>query len=155
MVDFRKDAWLYALIASILAVISLFTPARIIHSAEYGDMLAWLGGGIMLELDSGTWHEDLFSQLLFGAALISITLLLISSTNTWRGNEIKRDSLVYLLSGAIMLMLTILFWIFEFDPAFETISFASIGIFISGIISILAFVIDKFSTDRNEKSNSQ
>ncbi|MFX1571829.1 MAG: hypothetical protein ACFFB0_03695 [Promethearchaeota archaeon] len=151
MVDFRKDTWLYALIASILAIISLFTPARIIHAGgEYGDMIAWLGGGIMLEIDSGTWHEDLFSQLLFGATLISITLLLIISINSWRGKEIKRDSLIYLLSGTIILMLTIFFWIFEFDPDFETISFATIGIFISGIISILAFTIDRLSAYRNK-----
>ncbi len=39
MVDLKKDTWLYALIASILAIISLFTPARIVDSAEYGELL--------------------------------------------------------------------------------------------------------------------
>lgn len=155
MVDLKKDSWLYALIASILIIISLFIPDRIIHSQPYGDLLSWLGGSVMYELDSGVVHEDLFGLLLFGAALISVTLLIIISINTCRGNEIKRDSLVYLLLGIIIPIFTILYWIFEFDPAFETIGFASIGIFISGILSILAFAIDKFSTSRSEKSTTQ
>lgn len=155
MVDLTKDTWLYALIASILIIISLFIPARIIHSVPYGDLLSWLGGSVMYELDSGVWHEDLYGQLLFGVALISITLLLLISINTCRGNEIKRDSLVYLLLGIIISIFTILYWIFEFDPAFETIGFSTIGIFISGILSILAFAIDKFSTSRSKKSITQ
>lgn len=153
MVDFKKATWLCALIASIIMIVALFTPARVYHSTPYGDMLGWLGGGIMLELDSGTWHEDLYSQLLFGAALISITLLLAILINTRRGNEFKWDWLIFLLSGVVILVLTILYWLFEFDPAFETISFASIGIFIGGIISILAFAFGKFGTSGNKKSN--
>ncbi|MFX1324931.1 MAG: hypothetical protein ACFE8N_08235 [Promethearchaeota archaeon] len=150
MADFRKFTWLLALIASILMILSLFTPARIYNSTPYGEMLGWLGGGIMLELDSGILHEDLYSQLLFGATIVSITLLLTISINTKRGNEYKWDWLVYLILGIVIIILTIFFWLFEFDPAFETISFSSIGIFIAGVISILAFAFDKFSTDRNK-----
>lgn len=133
-------------------IISLFTPARIYHSTPYGDMLGWLGGGIMLEIESGTWHEDLNSQLLFGAVLISITLFLIISINTKRGKEYKWDWLVYLISGVIIILLTIFFWLFEFDPAFETISFASIGIFIAGILSLLAFTFEIVSTERSSNA---
>ncbi|MFW9820594.1 MAG: hypothetical protein ACFFE5_13370 [Candidatus Thorarchaeota archaeon] len=152
MINLKKDTWFYALIASILIIISLFTPARIIHSVMYGDMLQWLGGLVMLELDSGVLHEDLFGVLLFGGVLISITLLLTISINTWRGNEYKRDSIIYLIIGVMISILTILYWIFEFDPAFETIGFTTIGILISGILSIIAFVIDSFKKGRNEKS---
>ncbi|MFX0024142.1 MAG: hypothetical protein ACFE9S_17580 [Candidatus Hermodarchaeota archaeon] len=155
MISLKKDTWFYALIASILIIVSLFTPARIIHSGVYGDMLQWLGGSIMLELDSGVLHEDLFGVLLFGGVLISITLLLTISINTLKGNEFKRDSIIYLLIGTIVFILTILYWIFEFDPAFETIGFTTIGIFISSILSIIAFTIDKFSKGRKEKSISQ
>ena len=150
MVDLKKDTWLYALVASILIIISLFTPARIIHTGTSGDRIQWLGGSVMYDLDSGIWHEDLFGILLFGAVLISATLLLIISINTWRGNEIKRDSLIYLLLGIILPVFTILYWIFEFDPAWETIGFTTIGIFISGILSILAFVIHKVSASRSK-----
>jgi 4-amino-4-deoxy-L-arabinose transferase-like glycosyltransferase len=118
----------------------------------YGDMLQWLGGLVMLELDSGVLHEDLYGILLFGAVLVSITLLLTVSINTRRGDEFKRDSIIYLLLGVIISILTILYWIFEFDPAFETIGFTTIGIFISGIITIIAFVLDSFKKVRNEKS---
>jgi len=148
MINLKKDTWFYALIASILIIISLFTPARIIHSGVYGDMLQWLGGLVMLELDSGVLHEDLFGVLLFGGVLISITLLLTISINTRKGNEFKRDSIIYLLIGAIISILTPLYWIFEFDPAFETIGFTTIGIFISGILSIIAFVIGSFNKGR-------
>ncbi|MFX0038893.1 MAG: hypothetical protein ACFFCY_02535 [Promethearchaeota archaeon] len=155
MINLKKDIWFYALIASILIIISLFIPARIIHSGMYGDMLQWLGGSVMLELDSGVWHEDLFGILLFSAVLISTTLILTMIINTRRGNEFKRDSIIYLLSGGIIFILTIFYWIFEFDPAFETIGFTTIGIFISSIILIIAFVIDKVKTERNGNSISQ
>jgi hypothetical protein len=96
MIDLKKDAWFYAIIASILIIISLFTPARMIHSGVYGDMLQWLGGSVMLQLNSGILHEDLFGVLLFGAVMISITLLLTISINIRRGNEFKQDSIIYL-----------------------------------------------------------
>ncbi len=155
MINLKKDTWFYALIASILIIISLFTPARIIHSGVYGDILQWLGGLVALELDSGVLHEDFYGILLFGAVLISVTLLLTISINTRRGNEFKRDSIIYLLIGVIIFILTILYWIFEFDPAFETISFSTIGILISSILSIVAFTIDKLSKGRNEKTIPQ
>lgn len=148
MLNFRKDTWFFALIAAILVITSLFIPARIIHSGMYGDLLQWLGGAVMLEIDSGVWHEDLFGLLLFTAAIISIIFLLTISINTKRGIEYKWDWFIYLISGGILTIFTILYWFFEFDPANETIGFTSIGIFISGIISLVAFTIDKFSANR-------
>jgi len=65
MVNLKKNIWVCTVIASILIIISLFTPARTIHSEEYGDLIQWLGGSVMYELDSGVWHEDLFGILLF------------------------------------------------------------------------------------------
>lgn len=155
MIDLKKDAWFYAILASILIMISLFTPARMIHSGVYGDMLQWLGGSVMLQLNSGILHEDLFGVLLFGGVMISITLLLTISINTRRGNEFKQDSIIYLFMGVIISILTILYWIFEFDPTYETLGFATIGILISGILSIIAFLIARFNKGRNELSISQ
>ncbi|MFX0008179.1 MAG: hypothetical protein ACFFAV_15830 [Candidatus Hermodarchaeota archaeon] len=155
MIDLKKDAWFYAILASILIMISLFTPARMIHSGVYGDMLQWLGGSVMLQLNSGMLHEDLFGVLLFGGVMISITLLLTISINTRRGNEFKQDSIIYLFMGVIISILTILYWIFEFDPTYETLGFATIGILISGILSIIAFLIARFNKGRNELSISQ
>ncbi|MFX0024143.1 MAG: hypothetical protein ACFE9S_17585 [Candidatus Hermodarchaeota archaeon] len=155
MVNLKRYTWLFALIASLLIIVSLFTPARIIHSPTYGEVINWLGGAVMYYLDTSELHDDLFSLLLFGIALISITILLTISMNIRKGNEIKRRTLIYLLIGTGLLIFPIFYWLFEFDPAFETISFASIGIFISGIISILAFAIDKFSINRSKKTLSQ
>ncbi|MFX0002664.1 MAG: hypothetical protein ACFFAA_02200 [Promethearchaeota archaeon] len=152
MVNLKKDTWLYALIASILIIISLFTPARIIHLPIYGDVINWLGGNIMYYLNTSVLHDDLFSLLLFGVALISITILLTISINSRKGNEIKRRSLFYLILGGALLIFPIFYWLFEMDFAIETISFASIGIFISGIICIVTFVIDKFNTSRSKPS---
>ncbi|MFW9824174.1 MAG: hypothetical protein ACFFE4_14615, partial [Candidatus Thorarchaeota archaeon] len=67
---------------------------------------------------------------------------------TKRGIEYKWDWFIYLISGGILTIFTVLYWFFEFDPAYETIGFTSIGIFISGIISLVAFAIDKFSANR-------
>ncbi|MFW9973596.1 MAG: hypothetical protein ACFFDF_25675 [Candidatus Odinarchaeota archaeon] len=152
MIDFKKDTWFYALIASVLMIISLFTPARIIHSPTNGEVINWLGGAIMFYLDTNEVHDDLFSLLLFGVALISITLLLTISLNTRKGNDFKRRSLLYLLIGAVTIIFSVFYWLFEFTPGFETISFASIGIFISGIVSILAFTLDKVGSTRNKPS---
>jgi hypothetical protein len=57
--------------------------------------------------------------------------------------------------GVIISIFTILYWIFEFDPIYETLGFATIGILISGILSIIAFLIERFNKGRKELSISQ
>ena len=145
LVNFKEDSWLYALISAILGVISIFTPAFNTEAAMGGTTNYWLGGliGYMTGGDTDEWGGYVGGNLWYlGITLISITLLLVYAINAWRGKEFKWDWLIYLLSGLGMFIFSILFWVY-FDTDY-TIGFASIGIFISGIIAIVAFVFDKF-----------
>ncbi|MFX1575080.1 MAG: hypothetical protein ACFFB0_20270 [Promethearchaeota archaeon] len=145
MVDFKKDTWLYALISGILGIISVFTPAFSGATAMSDETVSyWLGGivGYMSGEDGG-WGGFYGGTLWYlGITLVSITLLLTYAINIWRGKEFKWDWLIYLLSGLGMFVFSILFWVY-FNTDL-TIGFASIGIFISGIIAIIAFVFEKF-----------
>jgi len=145
MVNFKEDSWLYALIAAILGAISIFTPSASQTTAGVTQQV-WLGGFVSYLSGGGfdDWFGTQGAQLWYlGVSLVCITLLMVYSINSWRGKEFKWDWLIYLLTGLGMFIFSILFWT---DPALEDvdIGFASIGIFIAGILAILAFVLDKF-----------
>ncbi|HEC40727.1 hypothetical protein LCGC14_0653130 [marine sediment metagenome] len=144
MVDFKKDAWLYALIAAILGIISLMTPWG---SAEaFGVTISqWLGGAVTYwgaPVD-GWGGAGGLSLWTLGLSVASIAALLIYGINNWRGNEFKWDWLIYAVAGILMLILPILTLILE-STSGATIGFAPIGLIIAGIIAIGAFAVDKF-----------
>ena len=145
MVDLKKDTWLYALIAAILAIIAILTPWG---SAEAGGITVqqWMGG--LVTYMSGGGFDDWigFGGLglwTLGLSVFSVALLLFYGVNTWRGKEFKWDWLMYLLAGLVMLICTILTLALE-STSGATIGFAPIGLILAGIIAIAAFAVDKF-----------
>ena len=139
MVDFKKDVWLYALIAAILALIAIFTPAYTIGDESY-----WLGGIIAYDSAAEVWAGmGTVTLYTLGATLICITMLLFVGINTWRGKEFKWDWLMYLLAGIVMIIFPILHLVYDLE-SYMDISFAPIGILIAGIIAVAAFAVDKF-----------
>ena len=151
MVDFKKDTWLYALIAAVLAIISIFTPWGSYTLAITGQTVniqTWLGGVVsyyeseIAGIPEG-WNGSGLSLYTFAFVIASITLLLYFSIRTFRGTEFKWDWLVYLLTGVVMLIFTILTLALE---AVEdaTIGFAPIGLIISSVLAIIAFIFEKF-----------
>jgi len=160
MVDLKKDTWLYAIIAAILLIISVFTPAStwVYDFSALGapniDISSWLSGSIS-QVD-GDWAGVAASTYLLGVALICATLLLTFGILSWKGTELKWDWLVYLLCGIGLIIFPILYFVFAAPPNIYAdlglpvtvedtmVSFAPIGILISGIIVIAAFALDKF-----------
>ena len=141
MVDFKKDTWIYALIAAILALISIFTPVASVD----GQQIFFSG---LLTYDDPDW-------LGFGAATIwtlaltsmCIALLLFYGIHSMKGMEFKWDWLVYFLSGIVMIIFPILMLVYDLDnPLYGEldVGFGGIGILIAGIIAVVAFVMDKF-----------
>ncbi|KKL12100.1 hypothetical protein LCGC14_2539160 [marine sediment metagenome] len=149
MVDFKKDAWLYALIAAVLAIISILTPWGTLEMA--GETLtSWMGGTVMSSTGdiplagiSEGWNGAGLSLWTLGLVVASIAALLIYGVNSWRGNEFKWDWLIYAVTGIILFIFPILTLIME-GTSGAVIGFAPIGLIIAGIIAIGAFVVDKF-----------
>ena len=141
MVDFKKDAWLYALLAAILAIIAIFTPWS---SFEYMGITGqlWLGGEVIYITPVNGWSGSGLSLWTLGLTVFSIALLLFYGVNTWRGKEFKWDWLMYLLAGLTMLTCTILKSVLEIGSG-AVIGFAPIGLIIASIIAIGAFTVDK------------
>ncbi len=141
MVDFKKDAWLYALIAAILSIIALLTPW---YGYEFMGVTTqvWLGGTVGYIISGNAWIGYGLSLWTLGLTVFSIALLLFYSVSTWRGKEFKWDWLMYLLAGLTMLICTILTLVLE-SFSFAVIGFAPIGLIIASIIAIGAFAVDK------------
>jgi hypothetical protein len=142
MVDFRKDAWIYGLLAAILAIIAIFTP---MGSEDFGGgniQYGWLGGYITYTSGADVWAGLLTPGLyLFGVTVASATLLLMYSLLTWRGKEFNWTWLVYLLTGFAMVIFTIFLWVFEPDP--DVIPISPIIVMISGIVAVGGGLLDK------------
>ena len=143
MVDFKKDSWFYALIAAILALIAIFTPWGTIDFMGM-DVSVWLTGSVMYYGDPmDAWVGLGLQTWTLGITMMSISALLLLSISSWKGKEWKWDWLIYVLAGIAMLIFPILALILEATED-AVIGFAPIGIIIAGVLSIVAFVIDKF-----------
>ncbi len=146
MVDFKKDTWLYALIAAIVAIIAILTPWGSIVPFPGFVTQVWMGGAVTFTTPGDIWSGTGSGLWTFGLTIFSITVLLIYGINSWRGKEFKWDWLMYLLAGLLLLINPILTLLLEVTPAVltPTIGFAPIGLIIAGIIAIGAFCVDKF-----------
>ena len=144
MVDFKKDTWLYALIAAIVAIIAILTPWGSV--TIIGTSQVWMGGAVSFTTPGDVWTGTGLGLWTFGLTVFSIAILLIYGVNAWRGKEFKWDWLMYLLVGLVLLIFPILTLVLEGAPAIfnPTIGFAPIGLIIAGIIAIAAFCVDKF-----------
>ncbi len=163
MVDFKKDAWLYALIAAVLGIIAVLTPWGSLKSGTT-TIYSWIGGVIWFATGPALTGLELFGVTVtegwssgptvvtsssglglwtFGLTVASIAALLIYGVNNWRGNEFKWDWLIYAVAGILLFILPILTLILE-GTSGAMIGFAPIGLIIAGIIAIGAFVVDKF-----------
>jgi hypothetical protein len=160
VVDFKKDAWLYALIAAVLALISIFTPWGSYEATMFGETVTvymWLGGFVGIfesaipaaGIEEG-WFGSGLSLYTFAFIIASITLLLYFSLRSFRGAKFGWDWLAYLLTGVVMLVFTIFTLIFEPVPYRASpieasfIGFAPIGIIIASLLAIIAFIFDRF-----------
>jgi len=169
-VDFKKDSWLYALMAAVLALISIFTPWGSYEFSILGETgvdYIWLGGFVGIhenELPTAGIEEGWFGSGLslytFAFVIASITLLLCFSLRSFRGAEFGRYGIAYLLTGAVMLVFTILTLILEPVPyraapiELSYIGFAPIGIIIASGLAIIAFIFDKFGDITFERRDS-
>ena len=144
MVDFKKDTWLYALIAAILALISIFTPVASID----GETHLFFGGVLSYNADLDPTWQGYGAATVWTLALTSmcIALLLFYGIHSMKGMEFKWDWLVYLLCGIVMIIFPILMLVYDLEigPVTLDVGFGGIGILIAGIIAVVAFVMDKF-----------
>ncbi len=140
MVDFKKDTWIYILIAAVLAIISLFTP--IISSDS--DAYMWWSGAITYYVDPDIWYGFGTATIwTLGMTAFGAALLLWYGIHNMKGMEFKWDWLVYLIVGILLIIMPILMLVYDFESDM-TIGFAPIGILLAGIIAVVAFVLEKF-----------
>ena len=153
-IDFKKDTWLYVLIAAVLALISIFTPLGTVEGGtilgqDLPDFTIWWTSVITYseDLDPNWWGGGAASLWTLGITCMSIAILLFYGIHNMKGMDFKWDWLVYGLVGIALIIFPILMMVFDSDTAMFgeiTIGFAPIGILISGIICIVAFVFEKF-----------
>ncbi|MFX1366757.1 MAG: hypothetical protein ACFFCE_12570 [Promethearchaeota archaeon] len=143
MVNFKEDTWFYALIAAIIALISLLTPWGSIDVLGT-DVYSWLGGTVSYWGNpADAWDGNGLGLWTLGVTMMSIGILLVISINAMRGGGLKLDWLIYAVTGILMLILTILTLTFEGTEG-AVIGFAPIGLIIASIFAISAFAVDKF-----------
>ncbi|MFX1344489.1 MAG: hypothetical protein ACFFBC_06385 [Promethearchaeota archaeon] len=145
MVDFKKDTWIYVLIAAILALISIFTPS----GTAPGDISIWWSAmiGYNADLDPSWVGDGAATIWTLSFTSMAIATLLIFGILSMKGTEFKWDWLIYLLIGIGLIIFPILMMVFDLDTATlgeVDIGFAPIGILIAGILCVAAFAIDKF-----------
>ena len=109
MVDFKKDTWIYILIAAILALISIFTPVASTDA---------LGGTTQIFFGGNNYYNADFDPEWFGVATATvwtlaitsmcIALLLFYGIHNMKGVEFKWDWLVFALIGIAMIIFPIL-----------------------------------------------
>ncbi len=151
-IDFKKDIWLYILIAAVLALISIFTPVGTTDTllgADFPDTTLWWSSIIAYNEDADpSWFGGGAASIwTLGITCMSIAILLFYGIHNMKGMDFKWDWLVYALVGIALIIFPILMMVFDSDTDMfgeVTIGFAPIGILISGIICIVAFVFEKF-----------
>jgi len=141
LVDFKKDTWIYVLIAAILALISIFTP---MGTLKVGDSSVWWWIAITYNADLDPEWNGFGAASLWTLVLTSmaIALLLWYGIHNMKGMEFKWDWLVFALIGIALIILPILMLVYDYDLL--DIGFAPIGILLSGIICIGVVVLEKF-----------
>ena len=143
MVDFKKDTWLYAVLAAGVALIAILTPWGSVDAGAY-DVYGWLTGSVSYATSPiDAWGGAGVQAWTLGLTCMSIAVLLMIGIGTWKGREYKWDWLFYVLAGIAMIIFPILALVLE-STSGATIGFAPIGIIIAGVISVVAFVMDKF-----------
>ncbi|MFX1501872.1 MAG: hypothetical protein ACFFDH_12985 [Promethearchaeota archaeon] len=150
-IDFKTDTWLYALIAVILIIISIFTPwgSQELLGVTY---YSWMGGSVTYAGDpADAWvaaNPTGLSLWTFGITMLSLGILLVLGIQSMKGKELKWDWLIYLVLGLALLIFPILALALE-SVSGGVIGFAPIGIIISGVVLIIAFVMDKIVGPRS------
>lgn len=140
MVDWKKDTWIYVLIAAILVIIGLFTPI----AASNGDAYLWWSSSILYYVDPDIWFGAGAATLwTFGLAAFSAALLLWYGIHNMKGMEFKWDWLVYLLVGIFLIIGPILMLVYDETPGFDPF-IGPIFVLLGGIVAVLTFVVEKF-----------
>ncbi|MFX0002832.1 MAG: hypothetical protein ACFFAA_00975 [Promethearchaeota archaeon] len=149
-IDFKKDTWIYILIAVVLALISIFTPLGTTNDSYQGfppGTTIWWTSLITYTPETTIWWGTGDASVwTLGITCMSIAILLFYGIHNMKGMDFKWGWLVYVLVGIALIIFPILMMVFSTIIGFEpiTIGFAPIGILISGIICIVAFIFEKF-----------
>lgn len=151
MVDFKKDTWIYILIAAVLSLIAIFLPVGTISESlsPYKDSSVFFGGSILYNADFDPEWFGAGTATIWTLAItcMSIAALLFYGIHNMKGKEFKWDWLFYVLIGIALIIFPILMMVYDLDnPAYGemTVGFAPILILISGILCIGAFALEKF-----------
>jgi peptidoglycan/LPS O-acetylase OafA/YrhL len=153
-IDFKKDTWIYILIAAVLALISIFTPLGTTDTymgVSQPGSIFWWSSFLLYNPDQGSWIFEIDGRLAtvstLGITCMSIAILLFYGIHNMKGMDFKWDWLVYALVGIALIIFPILLIVFDsetYATGEATIGFAPIGILISGIMCTVAFIFEKF-----------
>ncbi|MFX0002833.1 MAG: hypothetical protein ACFFAA_00980 [Promethearchaeota archaeon] len=151
-IDFKKDTWIYILIAAVLALISIFTPLGTFDTyfgSPVPDKIFWWTSLIMYNAgqDPSWFGQGVATVWTLGITCMSFAILLVYGIHNMKGMDFKWGWLVYALVGIALIIFPILMIVFDSETiglGEVTIGFAPIGILISGIICIVAFIFEKF-----------
>ena len=141
MVDFKRDTWLYALLAGILGLVSIIVPWGSLDLGGGITSYSWLGG-LIYNIDGDFTGGQGLQVWTLALASMAIAAFLILSINTWKGKEFKWDWLIYLGGSLVMFLCPILILVLE--GVDDAIPIGGIIMLIAGIIGIIGFVFDKF-----------
>ena len=144
-----KDTWIYVLAAGILTIIGLSTPSGS-GDAFGGTLYVWWSSGVGYLAGGGNdlWYGGNAATLwTFGIAAFCAGLLLFYGIHRFRGMDFKWDWLVYLLVGIALIIFPILMLVYD-SVSGAIVGFGPIGVLIAGVLSIIAFVMDKFLGER-------
>ncbi|MHA2266499.1 MAG: hypothetical protein ACXAB8_01740 [Promethearchaeota archaeon] len=145
-IDFKKDTWIYILIAVVLAPLG---TSDTYFGVSQPDYTIWWTSLIMYNAGQDpSWSGDRLATVwTLGITCMSIAILLFYGIHNMKGMDFKWDWLVYALVGIALIVFPILMIVLDTETigmGEATIGFAPIGILSSGIICIIAFIFEKF-----------
>ncbi|MHA1932339.1 MAG: hypothetical protein ACW96X_07345 [Promethearchaeota archaeon] len=120
-----------------------------VWGVDYPGSIFWWSSFIMYNADQDpSWIGDrVVTITTLGITCMSIAILLVYGIHNMKGMDFKWDWLVYALVGIALIIFPILMIVFDSETiggSYSIIGFAPIGILISGIICIVAFIFEKF-----------
>jgi len=168
--DFKKNAWLFTIIGSLIALISLFTPAATWNREENFAIIWMFQLGLRLEpyIEFSLWRTELWlltlsialSAIIFISIITLIILTVIFKRTSRSFQKLKWGCLLL----AIIITLSTLVWIIVMEILYishginhwsvyggnYSPSFGVIGPFIGSALIIVGSILQSISKNRNE-----
>jgi len=167
--DFKKNAWLFTIIGSFVALISLFTPATTWNRDENFAIQWMFQLGLRLEpyIEFGLWRTQLgllilsiiLSAIIFISAITIIIVTVIFKRTSRNFQKLRWGWLLV----AIIITLSTLGWIIMMEINYNSHginhwsiyggnyspSFGVIGTFIGSVLIIVGFILQSISNNRD------